>query len=281
MQKSLKHVAVFFVLTMISTWILYFSILVFHLHAKEGPGMVLLIFGGLMPSLIGVLMALFTYNKDEKKEYFKRFYQVKRIGARWWGLIVLIFPSLHAITFLMAFLSGNELPAMNGAFSVIQNPISIIPVLLLGFFINGAWPEEWGWRGFALQPLLNRFEFVKANILLGILWAFWHLPLFLIPTMQHYQKDFYIGFAFFIAQSIGLSMIMAFVHIKTKQSILAAILLHMFYNLSLNMVDSFSQTYERIFDLLILITGVAISITVIKRKIKITDQSIEGASFSL
>jgi hypothetical protein len=35
--------------------------------------------------------------------------------------------------------------------ATIQNPVSLVLALVLGFFINGAWPEEWGWRGFALQ----------------------------------------------------------------------------------------------------------------------------------
>ena len=127
--------------------------------------------------------------------------------------------------------SGGATPAMDGLYSIIQNPSTIIPVLLLGFFFNGAFAEEWGWRGFALQPLLDRFGFTKANLLLGIVWAFWHLPLFFIPAMHHYQKNTFIGFGSFIAQSIGLCMIMALFHIKTRQSILSAMLLHMLYKI--------------------------------------------------
>jgi membrane protease YdiL (CAAX protease family) len=129
----------------------------------------------------------------------------------------------------------------------------------MGFFINGAWPEEWGWRGFALQPLLDRFGFVKAGLLLGTIWSVWHLPLFFMPAMDHYQMGF-TGFWFFLAQSIGLSIIMTLVHTKTKQSILAAILLHMLYNLILNLMFSFSQTYEWTCYLLTLSVGVVIAV---------------------
>lgn len=268
MKQPLKHVTIFFVLTFAQTWLFYFAIILFGLNAKEGLGMVFLTCGGVAPSLIGIIMALATYSREEKKEFFRRFYQIKRIGIRWWLFILLIFPVIHTITVLFTLLLGGQTPMMEGMYYIIQNPVSIVPMLLLGFFINGAWPEEWGWRGFALQPLLDRFGFLKANLLLGTIWAMWHLPLFFIPTMQHYQKDFIVGFGFFIAQSIGLCIIMSLVHIKTKQSILSAMLLHMLYNLSLGLMADYSQTYERIWDFLILSAGFVIAIWVMHKKKK-------------
>jgi uncharacterized protein len=48
-------------------------------------------------------------------------------------------------------------------------------------YVSG-WPvnEEPGWRGFALPRLQARFNPVVGSILLGLLWAGWHLPLFLV-----------------------------------------------------------------------------------------------------
>jgi membrane protease YdiL (CAAX protease family) len=256
-KKSLKPVTIFFVLSFIQTWVSYLAIILFGLNAKKGPGMAFLICGGMAPSLIGVIMALITYSKDERKEFFRRFYQAKRIGAGWWFLILLIFPAIHIITLLITVISGGEMPAMDLLRSVIQNPVSILPVLLIGFFINGAWPEEWGWRGFALQPLLDSFGFMKANLLLGTIWAAWHLPLFFMPAMGHYQMGF-TGFFFFLAQSIGLSMIMGLVHVKTKQSILSALMLHMLFNLTFNLMSGYSHTYEKTAFLLVLAAGAVI-----------------------
>ncbi|MDR1430991.1 MAG: CPBP family intramembrane metalloprotease [Propionibacteriaceae bacterium] len=264
-KKPLKHVVIFLVLTFIQTWLSYAAIIIFKLDAVGGLGMAFLICGGMAPSLIGVIMALITYDKDARKEYFRRFYQVRRISVFWWLFILLAFPAIHAVTALITLAYGGEMPTAHLLQSIIQNPASLLPVLLVGFFVNGAWPEEWGWRGFALQPLLDRFGFVKANLLLGSIWAVWHLPLFFMPAMGHYQMGF-TGFWFFVAQSIGLSMIMAFVHLKTKQSILAAMLLHMFYNLTFNLAANFSGAYERIVYSLTLIAGVAIGVYISSRR---------------
>ena len=46
--------------------------------------------------------------------------------------------------------------------------------------------EEPGWRGFALPRLEARYAPVAATLLLGLLWALWHLPLVLVdPRFPH------------------------------------------------------------------------------------------------
>ncbi len=154
-------------------------------------------------------------------------------------------------------ISGGEVPTMEGLREAVQSPASILIVLLVGFFFNGAFPEELGWRGFALGPLLNRLGFVKANLLLGSIWSVWHLPLFFMPEQYHYHLGF-VGFWFYLAHSIGLSMIMSLVFIKTQYSTLSALLMHMLSNLSSNMMFSFSQTYERINLLIVFAIGMII-----------------------
>jgi membrane protease YdiL (CAAX protease family) len=259
MEKSLKNVMKFLILTFIQTWFFYFAIVVFRLSAYEGLGLIFLICGGMAPSLIGVIMVFTTYRKEDRKDFFKRVYQAKRIGFGWWIFMLLIFPATHAVTVLITLISGGEMPAMEGLRDAVQSPASILIVLLVGFFFNGAFPEEFGWRGFALEPLLNRFGFVKANLLLGSIWSVWHLPLFFMPAQYHYHLGF-VGFWFFFAHTIGLSMIMSLVFIKTKYSILSALLMHMLSNLSSNMMFSFSETYERINLLMVFAIGIIIGI---------------------
>ncbi len=46
--------------------------------------------------------------------------------------------------------------------------------------------EEPGWRGFALPRLETRYTPVAATLLLGLVWALWHLPQALVdPRFPH------------------------------------------------------------------------------------------------
>lgn len=56
---------------------------------------------------------------------------------------------------------------------------AVVPLLVVTFLVNGG-PEEPGWRAFALPRLQARLSPVRATLLLGVLWALWHLPLLAI-----------------------------------------------------------------------------------------------------
>jgi uncharacterized protein len=57
------------------------------------------------------------------------------------------------------------------------SPIHFLGSFAITLFLDaGGLFEENGWRGFALPLLLQRFNPLKATIILGILWGFWHFP---------------------------------------------------------------------------------------------------------
>lgn len=56
--------------------------------------------------------------------------------------------------------------------------------LVAVFFGGGPFPEEIGWRGFALPRMQSKFGPLNATLLLAILWAFWHLPHFLTTAQK-------------------------------------------------------------------------------------------------
>ncbi len=266
MKKTLKHVTLFFVLSFVWTWLFYCAIIFFGLSPYEGTGMILLICGGCSPTFVGLIMALATYNKADKIEYFKSCYQVKRIKIRWWFFILFIFPVIFAASILVDVLMGGSLPEMINLRAVLLNPVSFVPLLLISF-MSGPFAEELGWRGYALKPLLDRFGLVKASVLIGIIWCVWHLPLFFMPDTWHGQIGFGLsGFWMFLLLSVGLSMIMSVVFLKTKQSILTAVLLHLGSNFTGQLLAKTSDNVEIARSILTLAVGVAMCFYMVKAK---------------
>jgi membrane protease YdiL (CAAX protease family) len=90
--------------------------------------------------------------------------------------------------------------------------------------IGGPLGEEPGWRGFALPRLQSLFGPAKASILLGSLWATWHLPLFLCGSWNSG------GFPNFLLILTGFSLSMTFLFNLSRGSVVTAIAAHAFFN---------------------------------------------------
>jgi len=123
------------------------------------------------------------------------------------------------------------------SYTLIFNPALYLLVLFLG----GPFFEEPGWRGFALPRLQERFGPVRACLLLGVLWAFWHLPLFFIPGYNGAGTGF-VGISTamlsFMVATILVTVIFTWVFNNVRGSLLLTILLHACINTNSGGVSS-------------------------------------------
>ncbi len=107
---------------------------------------------------------------------------------------------------------------------------TLLYVLLPGFIqaaiLGGAIAEETGWRGFTLPKMMVSQNALVSSVIIGIIWACWHIPLNLIPGANiPVALDLSSFFAFFFA-AISLSVIMTWLFNNTRGSILICYLFH-------------------------------------------------------
>ncbi|MHC1694053.1 MAG: CPBP family intramembrane glutamic endopeptidase [Eubacteriales bacterium] len=264
MKTNLKNTVIFFIISFIWTWFFYLLIIILELNPYHGFGMVLLICGGCAPTFTGMIMAMVTYEKVQRIEYIKRTYQTGRIKLKWWIFIILVFPTVFFLSILLDIIMGGSLPEMTNLRAIIASPLSFFSMILLSF-MSGPFSEELGWRGFALDALLNRYGFTKASVLIGLIWGVWHLPLYFMPQTWHGQMGFqFSGFWMFLIFTIGLSLMMSMVYINTSRSNLAAMLMHLSSNFTAQLLVAISLRVEIFKGLFVLLIGIGFAIFVSK-----------------
>ncbi len=141
-------------------------------------------------------------------------------------------PLRLGVTFLLCPLIIGLVFAVSPAVLLIKGPVATLhwrDLLSFSVFnystvIGGPLGEEPGWRGFALPRLQRLMPPWKASLLLGILWACWHLPLFLCLSWSS------SSFTHYILIVVGLSVVMTFLFNLSDQSVLVAICVHAMFN---------------------------------------------------
>jgi len=81
---------------------------------------------------------------------------------------------------LLAFFGGVAIAALRGEVSFPNLLDLSLPTLAMGFvftLIQGPTGEQSGWRGFLQPRMEERHGVIKASIIVGLIWGFWHTPL--------------------------------------------------------------------------------------------------------
>jgi membrane protease YdiL (CAAX protease family) len=195
--------------------------------------------GGFGPSVAAIILIYRSQGRERRRSFWNRVLSFKRISAGWYLFIVLIFPLLFGLSFLIDQALGYPQPAFPTLGAIKENPISLLGLVILGI-ITGPISEELGWRGFALDRFQPRCGPGMATLIIGLFWGLWHLPLFFIQGTTQYRWGFgSLRFWLFLLASFPLSAIFTWVANHNNRSILSAILLHFTYNFTLNLIYPF------------------------------------------
>jgi membrane protease YdiL (CAAX protease family) len=162
------------------------------------------------PALSATVVEAATAGRSGVTQLLKRLL-IWRVGLAWY-VVVLGLPPLLALV-------ATGLAVALGAEAALQPPTWGVADLVLFVLVVG---EEIGWRGYALPRLLARTSPLVASVVLGLLWAGWHLPAYVLPGTPQFGSPFGPFLVWVVAQAV----LFTWVFNHTRGSLLLATLFH-------------------------------------------------------
>lgn len=215
LRTSLGRAAAFVVLTFALSWGLWIPVLLVDPDAGQWT----LVLGGFGPALAAAVMV--------------------RVGGRglWSWLREIAVFRLPVSRYLAAvgvpvLVVGVQLAVA----AATGTPVALgeLPLGLLEFVavfvivaVVGGGQEEFGWRGWLQPALQERTSPLVAAVAVGVVWAVWHAPLFWLYG-AYQQTVVYL----YVPTLVGLSVVIAFLWNRSRQSVIIAIALHASFNAS-------------------------------------------------
>lgn len=218
--RDVSPVGVFFVLTFGISWVLWAPAAVMFPDTPDPPwwALVLGFLGAYGPSAAAVATAALHGGRGGVRTLLARLCRW-RVGWAWYALVLMVPPAFVWVGVSVFALLGGSV-AVSGT----MWPLSAV-LILLTFLPFGPLGEELGWRGYALPRLDARFPPLTSSVLLGVVWAAWHAPMFWFTPMGLPARG--IGTAgMWAANVVGFSILLSYAARRTNYSVPIAILLH-------------------------------------------------------
>ncbi len=137
-------------------------------------------------------------------------------------------PLIYFLSYVIMRWTGTPLP------HPIKIPFLPAPVFFVMFLI-GDWGEELGWTGYAIDPMQERWGAAKAAVLLGVVWAIWHI----IPYVQAHHTAGWI--AWWSLGVVATRVLIVWIYNQSGKSVFAATLVHVMGNVSWSLFPNYGS----------------------------------------
>ncbi len=219
--------AAFFLLTFGYSWLLGLPLLlsswgILPVHLPRVPALLIQLLAAWGPTFSALLLTGLISGKAGLRTFLRSMVRW-RVGIQWYlfafcsyGVIILAALGVDALL-------GDTLPKGVQLTPWYTVPLQFVIWFPLYLFVGGPLAEEPGWRGFALPRLLVRRGALFSSLLIGAIWACWHLPLFWVPGSG--SGSGLVGFIWFFLQLSGWGVLLGWLYINTR-SLLLCVLFH-------------------------------------------------------
>ncbi len=203
------------------TYLLMFGVTFAYIYGLPAPYPVAWFLGIFSPTIAALVVAMLSGGGAAVKAVLAGFTRW-RVGLRWYlaALSLVLVPLAIALVYIAM---GNP-------------PRGLLPGVsawaLMGQFVftlfSGPLAEEAGWRGFALPRLEARHSALVSSLILGTLWAGWHIPLY----FQGGAAAPGIPFPIYLAMVVVLATLLTCLFNNTGGSLVITVLAHFSFNLT-------------------------------------------------
>lgn len=204
-MSNARQLAVFFAIAYAYSWLVEGCMILMHLRIEV---IILATLGPTIGAVVVQRLAYGSYRPCRLNVSWRRTLAAAALGIAFVIVSFVIFPS-------MATVNARDLR---------WDAFVSLDAYNYSTLLGGPVFEEPGWRGFALPRLQANLGPLPAALALGMIWAAWHLPMFLYPGWT--SMPIWLYFLMVLA----LSVMMSFAANMAKFGVLAPILLHAAFN---------------------------------------------------
>ena len=210
--------AIFFLIAYSISWAAWITLFARHLSHRVGGGFWLYLAAVLAPHASAVVITAVERGRAGLRAFYCLVF--RRVPFRWIIIAISVPPIMYLTRDAIAI--AFHLPHD----SFFHHPQRTLAALIFGQLVV-VLGEELGWRGVALPRLIERLGPNVGTLLLGIAWASWHLPLFVVLGTPQYGTPFMP----FLVELTAWSMVITLVVMHARGSAVPAMLFHASGNL--------------------------------------------------
>lgn len=151
-------------------------------------------------------------------------------GLIWLGVTILFMPLVAVAAFTLLRLTGTAVP--------LPHLVAGEVLLVFALYFVGAIGEELGWQAYAYPLLRSAHSAFRAALILGVVWALWHL----IPyTLMGRGADWIFWYSLF---TVLLRLIIVWLVVNAGQSVFVAVVFHAMLNSTWNLFPVNGSFYD-------------------------------------
>ena len=215
----------YFTLVFAVSWALWFAA-----NAVTEPVVrtVLIYLGIFAPGIVALALTRLHHGSAGIRRLLSRLVKFD-VGVRWFAFALFFMAAVKLLVALIVKIETGAWPVFG------TEPLPLMfGAAIFSALTGGQIGEELGWRGYALPRMARPLGLGPASIVLGVIWAAWHLPLFFILGGDTVGQSF----PFYLAQVVAISIAIAWVYMKANGSLSVTMLFHAAINNTKDIVPS-------------------------------------------